>query len=153
MQARREFAEVFAVFADHRDAPVRERHDLTLEPFVRDVFGARDRGRRHDQHRDGPVRARDDPVRGQFAAHAGLCPVRGELAAHLVVAGEHGPVAVLVMPAAAVTRAEHVADEWFQGEIVPLAHGSVAVIGEHGENLGELAARVQQMLTLDADGV
>ena len=85
--------------------------------------------------------------------HAGLCPVRGELAAHLVVAGEHGPVAVLVMPAAAVTRAEHVADEWFQGEIVPLAHGSVAVIGEHGENLGELAARVQQMLTLDADGV
>ena len=85
--------------------------------------------------------------------HAGLCPVRGELAAHLVVAGAHGPVAELVMPAAAVARAEHVADEWFQGEIVPLAHGSVAVIGEHGEDLGELAARLQGALTLAADGV
>ena len=85
--------------------------------------------------------------------HAGLCPVRGELAAHLVVAGANGPVAVLVMPEAALAQAQHVEDDWFQGEIVPLAHGSVAVIGEHGEALGELAARVQAALTLDADGV
>lgn len=80
--------------------------------------------------------------------HAGLCPVRGKLAAHLVVAGEHGPIAVLVMPEFGVSTRTAVGDDKLHGAIVPVGGGSVAVIGFRGEALDALAARVQAQLRI-----
>lgn len=80
--------------------------------------------------------------------HAGLCPINGRLAAHLVVAGEHGPVAVLIMPQHGVEMVMPVADDRLHGSIVPVGHGSVAIVGFRGEQLDELAERVRVGLSL-----
>lgn len=78
--------------------------------------------------------------------HAGLCPIRGRLAAHLVVAGEHGPIAVLVMPGQGVDTVTPVGDGSLHGSILPAGSGSVAVIGFRGESLDALVERVQRSL-------
>lgn len=78
--------------------------------------------------------------------HAGLCPIRGRLAAHLVVAGEHGPIAVLVMPGQGVQTVTQVGDASLHGAILPAGSGSVAVIGFRGESLDALVERVRRSL-------
>ncbi len=78
--------------------------------------------------------------------HAGLCPIRGRLAAHLVVAGEHGPIAVLVMPGQGVDTVTRVGDGSLHGSILPAGSGSVAVIGFRGESLDALVERVRRSL-------
>ncbi|MEX0900411.1 MAG: DUF3379 family protein [Gammaproteobacteria bacterium] len=84
--------------------------------------------------------------------HAGLCPVGGKLAAHLVVAGEHGPIAVLVMPEYGVATNTAVGDDKLHGAIVPVGRGSVAVIGFRGESLDVLAERVRTQLSIADHG-
>lgn len=84
--------------------------------------------------------------------HAGLCPVQGKLAAHLVVAGEHGPIAVLVMPELGVSAKMPVGDDKLHGAIVPVGEGSVAVIGFRGEALDALAERVRTQLSIADSG-
>ena len=80
--------------------------------------------------------------------HAGLCPIGGKLAAHLVVAGERGPIAVLVMPESGVAATIAVGDEKLHGAIVPVGGGSVAIIGFRGEALDALADRVQAQMSI-----
>lgn len=82
--------------------------------------------------------------------HAGLCRINGRLVAHLVVAGEHGPIAVLVMSAQAVQSAVPVGDSTLHGTLVPVGQGSVAIIGMEDESIAELAERVRANIDLEA---
>ncbi len=81
--------------------------------------------------------------------HAGLCPIRGRLAAHLVVAGRHGPIAVLVMPGQGIATTTRVADGTLHGAILPVGGGSIAIVGFRDEQLDELVDRIRQSLTLE----
>lgn len=81
--------------------------------------------------------------------HAGLCLIRGRLAAHLVVAGGHGPIAVLVMPGQGVDTVTPVGDGSMHGSVLPAGNGSVAIIGFRGESLEALADRIRRSLNLE----
>lgn len=70
--------------------------------------------------------------------YAGACDIREHSGAHLVLAGEQGPVTVLLMPGEHVDQAEPVTDKRFQGVIVPTPTGSMAIVGERHEPLERL---------------
>lgn len=83
--------------------------------------------------------------------YAKLCPFRGRMVAHFVVQGPDGPVTVLLLPDEDVPSAIPVAEDGFEGTIVPLEQGgSIAVVGESGtaveEIQREVAAAVQWRL-------
>ncbi|MCA1798252.1 MAG: DUF3379 domain-containing protein [Xanthomonadaceae bacterium] len=82
--------------------------------------------------------------------HAGLCPIAGRLAAHLVVQGTHGPVAVIVMPRNGIDTVTPVRDGALHGSVVPIARGSVAIVGFDGEDLDALVERVRAGLVQEA---
>lgn len=61
---------------------------------------------------------------------------------HLVLSGEQGPITAFFMPGEHVEETIPVKSERFQGTITPTGWGSVAVVGEHGENLQDMTARL-----------
>ncbi len=77
---------------------------------------------------------------------AGKCQMRKYPGAHLVLAGEKGPVTVLIMPGEKIPAARRFRSERFDGELMPIANGSVAVVGERNEDVGRIARRVAQSI-------
>lgn len=75
---------------------------------------------------------------------AKLCPFRGRLVAHLVMRGENGPITLLLLPNVQVSGPMPVNEEGFEGVILPLESGSVAVVGVTGEPLESVEYRVKQ---------
>lgn len=73
---------------------------------------------------------------------ARLCGVGGSRSAHLVTRGVHGPVSIIFIRTAPVSRGLELRDERFQGRIIPVNEGNMAVIGEKNESLG----RYEQIL-------
>lgn len=67
---------------------------------------------------------------------ARLCGVGGSRSAHLVARGEHGPISIIFIRTAPVSRGVELRDERFQGRIIPVNDGNMAVIGERNEALG-----------------
>lgn len=74
-----------------------------------------------------------------FAAE---CLMRNRTGIHLVVKGQHGPVTVFLMPGEKPARTIPVDTDRFDGEILPTAWGSIAVVGERGEPIEPLAIKV-----------
>jgi hypothetical protein len=74
---------------------------------------------------------------------ASICGVGDSEGVHLVTAGDKGPITVLVMPAEAVTARLTLRDDRYEGVIVPGASGSIAIVGERGEALASVEARVR----------
>jgi len=74
-----------------------------------------------------------------FAAE---CLMRKRNGVHLVLPGKQGPVTAFFMPGEMTEKAIPVESERFQGLISPTPWGSVAVVGEHGENLQGLAEQL-----------
>jgi len=79
-------------------------------------------------------------------SYAGLCYFRGRLVAHLVIRGEHGPVTILLLPDESVTVATPIDEAGYHGTILPLEHGSIAVIAEDGESTGAVEQRAVQVV-------
>ena len=72
-----------------------------------------------------------------------LCPFRGEMVAHFALQGEAGPVTVLLLPNEEVSSPMPVDEDGFKGTIAPLSiGGSIAVIGEPGEQIEDIQSRV-----------
>lgn len=67
---------------------------------------------------------------------ARLCGVGGSRSAHLVARGEHGPISIIFIRTTPVSRGVELRDERFQGRIIPVNDGNMAVIGEKNEVLG-----------------
>jgi hypothetical protein len=74
-----------------------------------------------------------------FAAE---CLMRERNGVHLVLPGKMGPITVFLMPGEMTESALPVSSERFAGEILPTRWGSIAVIGESGEPLEGLGARL-----------
>ncbi len=77
---------------------------------------------------------------------AGKCQMRKYPGAHLVLAGERGPVTVLIMPGEEIPAGRRFHSERFDGELIPIDNGSVAVVGERNEDIDRIAHRVAQSI-------
>jgi hypothetical protein len=82
-----------------------------------------------------------DIGRINFAAE---CVMRDRTGVHLVLSGKHGPVTVFLMPGERPKDMMPVDSDRFHGEIMPTQWGSIAVVGEKGEEIGSIANRVAQ---------
>ena len=78
--------------------------------------------------------------------YAGTCNIRKHKGAHFVVKGKQGKVTVLLMPGEQVSKAKVVSDKRFNGMIYPTQYGSMAVIGEQGENLEQVRNEFQSVM-------
>lgn len=67
---------------------------------------------------------------------ARLCGLGGSRSAHLVTRGEHGPISIIFIKTTPVSRGIELRDNRFQGRIIPVSEGNMAVIGEKNEALG-----------------
>jgi hypothetical protein len=75
-----------------------------------------------------------------------LCPMRKREGGHIILAGQMGPVTVFLMPEERISAPVEVADERFAGRIVPVANGSMAIVGERGEPVAEIEHRLRGAL-------
>ena len=66
---------------------------------------------------------------------ATACDVRDKQALHLVMSGAQGPVNVYVMPDEPMERVITGQGEGWHGLVVPVRHGSMAVVGHPKEDL------------------
>ncbi len=74
--------------------------------------------------------------------YAKSCPINGKSVPHLVIQGEKGPVTLLLMPDEMVDRASTIVGEGVSGVILPVGSGSIAILGERDEDIGEIEQRV-----------
>lgn len=118
-------------------------------------------------HLYAPGPAQPDDVRRVFArfgakvsedalgqvSFAGICMMRRNNGVHLVVRGEQGPVTVFFMPGEHANEEMKLDSDRFVGMIEPTKWGSIAVVGEHGEKLGPVLARVRHAVDWPSDRV
>lgn len=81
---------------------------------------------------------------------AGICMMRRNNGVHLVMRGQQGPVTVFFMPGEHTTDMLKLDTERFAGMIEPTTWGSIAVVGEQGEELAPVLARVRQAVAWPA---
>ena len=77
-----------------------------------------------------------------LVTYAQSCIINGKTVPHLVIQGEKGPVTLLLMPDEMVDGAITLDGEGVNGVILPVGNGSVAIIGERDEALGQIEQRV-----------
>jgi hypothetical protein len=76
--------------------------------------------------------------------YAGICDIRGRPGAHFVLAGERGPITVLLLPQERVPQRMTVGDANFEGVVLPAgSSGSLAIVGNRGEPLDALERRLR----------
>jgi len=80
--------------------------------------------------------------------YLGSCTIADTAGIHMVLTGETGPVTVLMLPGKNITDEYIFNDSRFNGLIMPIENGSVAVIGEKGESLKSLKQKLSQYLSL-----
>ena len=61
--------------------------------------------------------------------HVGPCPFNGQTAYHVVLSVPQGKVTLLVMPVTRMPGSRHATKEGMHAEVMPLARGSVGIIG------------------------
>ena len=76
--------------------------------------------------------------------YAMSCKINGREVPHLVIQGEKGPVTILLMPEEMVDMPIRLEGKSIEGVILPVGDGSIAIIGERGEQIDELKTRVTE---------
>jgi hypothetical protein len=84
---------------------------------------------------------------------AGICMMRRNRGVHLVLRGEMGPVTVFFMPGEQATKPMQLDTERFAGVIEPTSWGSIAVVGEHGEELMPVLHRARRAVNWPAERI
>jgi len=79
--------------------------------------------------------------------YAMSCKINGREVPHLVVQGEKGPVTILLMPHEMVDMPIPLEGESIEGVILPVGDGSIAIIGERGEEIDKVGTRVTENVT------
>lgn len=79
---------------------------------------------------------------------ARLCPFRGKLTPHLVFQGARGPVTVMVLRHVRVTEPTPFTEGGYQGMLVPVGEGSIAVIGSDEPSIQTVRGRVTRSVDL-----
>lgn len=93
----------------------------------------------------GGLSLRGDRVRVSYAQ---TCWFRGHFVPHLVVQTARGPVTVMVLRDERVDAPRRFREGGFAGTILPLATGSVAVIGAQRDGLDEIAASLRDAIEM-----
>jgi hypothetical protein len=88
-----------------------------------------------------------DPGRVRYA---GTCPIRGRKAAHLILAGERGAVTILLIQTVVLPRRQPIDHPRFEGWLVPVPGGCLAIVGERGEPLEAVERRLLAVLHFGA---
>lgn len=78
--------------------------------------------------------------------YAQSCVINGNKIPHLVIQGKRGPVTILLLPDEEVDSAVKIEGESINGVILPVGHGSVAIIGERDEELGPIEQNVRNSI-------
>jgi hypothetical protein len=133
-------------------------NDLSAVPLAEQIVA-------HIEHEPYAVRVTDEAVSDRRLARvvpasvatmdhsAGLityaqsCLINGHEVPHLVIQGERGPITILLMPEEAVAGAQSIVSERLNGVILPVGRGSIAIIGEEGENLQKIEEQVLSSVT------
>jgi hypothetical protein len=76
--------------------------------------------------------------------YAMSCKINGREVPHLVIQGEQGPVTSMLMPEEMVDMPVRLEGKSIEGVILPVGDGSIAIIGERGEQIDELKTRVTE---------
>jgi hypothetical protein len=75
-------------------------------------------------------------IRSQHLRFANDCNFGNAVTgAHIVIQGEKGPVSVIFLKAAPVSKAMQISDDRFAGRIIPIESGNLAIAGEKDESL------------------
>ena len=77
-----------------------------------------------------------------LVTYAQSCIINGKTIPHLVIQGKKGPVTLLLMPDEMVDGVITIEGESVNGVILPVGSGSIAIVGERDELLGEIEQRV-----------
>ncbi len=114
----------------------------------------------HLDHEPGALRVTEDAVSearfgrvvnasiGTMDRNVGLityaqsCIINGKEVPHLVMQGENGPITLLLMPDEMVDMARTFRGEGINGVILPHGEGSIAIIGQNEQEIGEIEDRV-----------
>jgi hypothetical protein len=78
--------------------------------------------------------------------YATNCPIGKQPGPHLVLAGEHKPVTVFILIGEEVHDSFNVADERFEGRVIAVPAGGMAIVGERGEPLAPVEGRLRSAL-------
>jgi len=78
-----------------------------------------------------------DPDIG-LITYAMSCVINGHTVPHLVVQGEQGPITLILLPDEEVGEAIPLSGDNVHGVLLPVGSGSIAVIGQREEQLGEI---------------
>lgn len=126
-----------------------ERSGVTLAQSV--IYHIEDEASHLRESRPVPV-ARVEAVFARFGAElaadigpvnfAAECLMRHRNGVHLVLPGQRGPVTVFFMPGEMTQDELAVSSARFAGRILPTRWGSIAVVGEDGEQLDGLGERL-----------
>jgi hypothetical protein len=86
------------------------------------------------------IASMDDEI--GLITYARTCVINGRKIPHLVIQGENGPVTLLLLPDEEIKSAISLDGEGVNGVILPVGAGSIAIIGERGENMQRIEQRV-----------
>ena len=79
--------------------------------------------------------------------YAKKCNIKGQNAAHLVVASEHGPITLFMLPGETRSATSQIQfDDQQRGLLVPAGQGSIAVLGQTSESLQATAQQINLSL-------
>lgn len=70
------------------------------------------------------------------------CPMHKHSGVHLVIDGELGPITVFFMPKEYAKSRTEINTEGYQGHVLPTEWGSIALVGQHGEDLTNVSQKM-----------
>ena len=79
--------------------------------------------------------------------YAGLCNMRKGPGMHMVLQSAHGPVSVLIMPDEKIGQRQVIGDGRFNGVILPVDGGSMAVVGENVDAITTIEMLMQNAIS------
>jgi len=77
-------------------------------------------------------------------SYARTCSIRGHDVPHLMIQGERGPVMLLIMRDEKIDHAIPLRVDGYEGLILPVGEGSIAVVGREGEALEPLTEQISR---------
>lgn len=80
-------------------------------------------------------------------SYAKSCVINGREIPHLVIQGQNGPITLLLMPHEAIERTITLEGKNIYGVIVPVDNGSIAIIGQRAQDVGEIKEQVVDSVT------
>lgn len=80
--------------------------------------------------------------------YAGTCKIRRSTGVHIVIQGKKAPLTILLMPGEQVSKRLTIHNKDFNGIILPVKNGSIAIIGDKQEDLDAVGKQIIEQLVI-----